>query len=336
MNWQQEQVIVYGGGGFLGRYIVERLIKLNCAKIKIFNRSASPELAALGVETIRGDLREPLEVIAAASDCTTIFHTAAKAGVWGRRSNYYAINVNGTENVLKACRTHEIKTLIYTSSPSVAYPPTCNIENINEDEPYPEQYLAYYPETKAIAEKKVLGAPNKELSCAVLRPHLLWGPRDPHLLPRVIESVRRGRLAIIGNGTNKVDLTYVDNAAYAHILAAEYLKQQEKCVRKRYFISDDAPVLLWEWVNELLTKLDMPPVTRTIPYAKAMGIARLLEIIYKVIPFSEPPLTRFAVGQLAHSHYFDISAAKSELGYAPVVDPQIAINRTLEWLKATS
>ncbi|MCF6176818.1 MAG: NAD-dependent epimerase/dehydratase family protein [Victivallaceae bacterium] len=334
MDWTKEQVIVYGGGGFLGRYIVEHLLTLNCDRIKTFNRSAAPELAAMGVETISGDLREPLAVINAASKCTTVFHTAAKAGVWGRYKDYYDINVRGTENILAACRTHDIKTLIYTSSPSVAYPPTCDIENINEDEPYPEKYLACYPETKAIAEKKVIGEPNKDLSCVVLRPHLLWGPRDPHLLPRVIDAARRKRLAIIGDGLNRVDMTYIDNAAHAHILAAEYLKCQKKCVRRRYFISDDSPVVLWEWVNNLLKKLDIPPVTRTISYRKAMSIARILEIVYKLLPLGEPPITRFAAGQLAHSHYFDISAAKNDLGYMPVVDYDEAMKATLEWLRS--
>ena len=333
MDWTKEQVIVYGGGGFLGRYIVERLIGLNCGSIKIFNRSTAPELAAMGIETISGDLREPLAVVNAASGCTTVFHTAAKAGIWGRYKAYYDTNVRGTENVLAACKTHNIKTLIYTSSPSVAYPPTCNIENINEDEPYPEKYLAYYPATKAIAEKKVLGEPNKHLSSVTLRPHLLWGPRDPHLVPRVIDAARRGKLAIIGDGLNKVDMTYIDNAAQAHILAAEYLKRQEKCVRKRYFISDDSPVVLWEWVNDLLRELNIPPITRTIAYSKAMRIARVLEIIYKLLPFGEPPITRFAAGQLAHSHYFDISAAKSDLGYIPVVNNNEAMRATLEWLR---
>lgn len=332
MDWHKEQVIVYGGGGFLGRYIVERLIKLNCGKIKIFNRSASPELAKLGIETIRGDLREPLDVISAASSCTVVFHTAAKAGIWGARKSYYDINVRGTENVLAACRSHDIPTLVYTSSPSVAYPPTYDIENINEDLPYPKKYLAHYPATKAIAEKKVLGEPNKHLSCVALRPHLLWGPRDPHLLPRIIKSARRGHLAIIGNGMNKVDLTYIENAAHAHILAAEYLRDQPQCVRKRYFISDDSPVVLWDWLNKLLGELKIEPITRKISYAKALLIARGLEMVYNLLPFGEPPITRFAVGQLAHSHYFDISGAKNDLGYSPAITSTEAMRTTLEWL----
>ena len=333
IDWTKEQVIVYGGNGFLGRYIVEHLIAVNCGKIKIFNRSAAPELAAMGVEVIRGDLRELLAVTDAAKDCSIVFHTAAKAGVWGRYKTYYDINVRGTENVLAACRTHNIKSLVYTSSPSVAYPPTCNIENINEDEPYPEKYLAYYPETKAIAEKKVLGEPNKNLSSVTLRPHLLWGPRDPHLLPRVIDAAQRGKLAIIGDGLNRVDMTYIENAAHAHILAAEYLKTQESCVRKRYFITDDHPVILWAWINDLLKELNISQITRTITYNKAWQIARILELIYKLLPCGEPPITRFAAGQLAYSHYFDIAAAKHDLGYVPIVGNDKAMELTLAWLK---
>lgn len=333
MDWSREKVIIYGGGGFLGRYIVEKLISLNCRSIRIFNRRGAPDLEQRGVEVIRGDIRDRMDVCQAAKDCTTVFHTAAKAGIWGSRKSYYAINVTGTENVLAACRSHSIPTLVYTSSPSVAYPPTRDIENIDENEPYPQQYLAYYPETKAIAEKKVLGEPNKELAAAALRPHLIWGPGDPHLLPRVIASAKRGRLAIIGNGENKVDMTYAANAALAHVLAAEYLKKQEKCLRKVYFVSDNQPIIMWEWLNDLLKRLSLPPITRTISLQKAIAVAGIIEFVYKVLPLGEPPITRFAAGQMAYSHYFNISAAINDLGYAPKVTPEAALEKTVEWLK---
>lgn len=333
MDWSKETVIVFGGGGFLGRKIVHQLQGMNCGKIKIFNRSPFPEIARTGVEALRGDIRNRRAVSEACEGCTAIIHTAAKAGVWGPWREYYGINVTGTENILAACREHSIRSLVYTSSPSVAYPPTKNIENITENEPYPDFYLANYAATKAIAEKKSLGEPNKNLSVVALRPHLIWGPGDPHLLPRIVKRAAAGKLTIIGDGHNRVDMTYVDNAAWAHVKALMYLHERTVATRKVYFVSDDAPVEIWQWLNSLLTRLSIPPVQRSIGYDKAYSLASILEMIFKVIPFGEPPLTRFVVGQLAFSHYFDISAIKKDLGYSPIVNSNEAFSRTVDWLK---
>jgi nucleoside-diphosphate-sugar epimerase len=333
MEWRQESIIVYGGSGFLGGGIVRRLVELGCRRVVCFSRRPAPELQRLGAEVIRGDIRSRRAVVNAAKGCTGIIHTAAKAGIWGPRSEYYAINVTGTENVLAACAAHGISPLVYTSSPSVAYSPTGHVENIDEHEPYPDHYLANYPETKAIAEKKVLGEPNKNLSAAAIRPHLIWGPGDPHLLPRVILRAASGKLKILGDGHNLVDMTYIDNAIEAHIKAFEFLRQSKPPVRKVYFVSDDAPVEIWQWLNSLLAKLNISPVTKNIPFKKAYIAAGIIEAVFKFLPLAEPPITRFAVGQLAYSHYFNISAAKNELGYKPVISHDKALSRTIEWLQ---
>ncbi len=332
MNWHNERVVIYGGGGFLGSYIVEQLLKLNCAHIKIFNRSPRPELAERGVEVVRGDIRDRRAVAQAASDTTIVFHTAAKAGVWGKYRLYYDINVRGTENVLQACRQHHINTLVYTSSPSVAYRSTCHSENITEDHPYPTRYLAHYPQTKALAERLVLNCQENTISTVALRPHLLWGPRDPHLLPRLVTAARQGKLKIIGDGRNRVDLTYIENAAYAHILAAEYLKKQQNGCRKKYFISDGTPVLLWEWINNLLAQLNISAIKQSVSYPLAYLFGAVVEPLYHLLP-GEPPITRFTAGQLAHSHYFDITAARRELGYQTIIEQETALQHTVDWLR---
>ena len=334
MNWSEETITVFGGSGFLGNRIVRQLIELNCGKIKCFNRSAAPALEKLGVEVIRGDIREPGAVNDACKGATAVVHTSAKAGVWGSWKEYYGINVEGTMNVLAACKYNGIRSLVYTSSPSVAYPPTRDIENLDETAPYPDSYIAYYPATKAIAEKNVLGSPLKELSAVVLRPHLLWGPGDPHLLPRIVRRAAAGKLARIGDGHNILDLTYIDNAAFAHVKALEYLKNCTQPRRKVFFISDNSPVRIWNWLDELLAKLSIPPVTKSISYDKACLAGIIFENIYRVMPFlGEPPMTRFVAGQLAFSHYFNISAAVNELGYRPVAIQSVAMADTIEWLK---
>jgi len=334
MNWSEETVTVFGGSGFLGNRIVRQLVNLNCGRIKCFNRSAAPALEKLGVEVIRGDIRESGVVNDACKGSTAVIHTSAKAGIWGSWREYYGINVEGTMNVLAACKYNEIHQLVYTSSPSVAYPPTRDIENLDESAPYPDSYIAHYPATKAIAEKKVLGSQCKELSAVVLRPHLLWGPGDPHLLPRIVRKAAAGKLMRIGDGHNLVDLTYVDNAAFAHIKALEYLKNCAQPRRKVFFISDNSPVRIWNWLDELLARLSLPPVTKSISYDKAYLAGIIFETIYRAIPFlGEPPMTRFVAGQLAFSHYFNISAAVNELGYRPVTNPVIAMNDTVKWLE---
>lgn len=334
MNWNEKRVLVFGGGGFLGRYIVEQLLGLGCKSISSFGRSDQPELRSIGVDVIQGDMRDRQAVETACEGVDIVFLTAAKAGVWGTWNEYYGINVDGAVNVVNACRNNEVGVLVYTSSPSVAYSAEDDIENMNEDHPYPSKYLAYYPKSKAIGEQVILDANSETLKTVSLRPHLIWGPRDPHLIPRVLEAARKGKLMIVGDGKNKVDMTYVANGAHAHICAAEALCNPASCAKsegRAYFISDDAPVELWSWTNELLEKCGIPKLDRYISYKKAFVVGRVLECIYKVIPFiGEPPMTRFIAGQFAHSHWFDISAAKADLGYSTIVDPVHGLDKLLK------
>lgn len=337
MDWRKETVLVTGGGGFLGRYIVRRLLKLGCKSLRIFGRSLQPDLENIGVKVFQGDLRADEKVEGACEGATTVFHTAAKAGVWGKWKDYYEINVTGTANIISACRKKNVPYLVYTSSPSVALS-SVDVEGADETIPYPENYLAHYPRSKALAEKMVLAADSPDLATVSLRPHLIWGPGDPHLLPRLIERAKKGKLMRVGNGKNIVDLTYVENAAQAHILAAESLCSSSRVPPvhgKAYFISDGKPVVLWDWVNNLLERLDIQPVKRGISYLKAYQIGAVMELVFTLLPFlGEPPMTRFVAGQLSHSHYFNISAARSDIGYGPVISSEDALDKTVEYLQS--
>lgn len=334
MEWKNEQIIVFGGSGFLGSNIARKLLEAGCSRVVCFNRRPAPELERLGARVVRGDIENRSAVAAAAAGCTAVVHTAAKTGVWGSYREYYRTNVVGTENVLSACKVNDIGTLVFTSSPSAAYSPDTDVVNMDESAPYPTTYLAHYPATKAIAEKKVLGEPNKDLAAVALRPHLIWGPGDRHLLPRVVGRAAAGKLRIIGNGRNLVDLTYIDNAVQAHLDALVFLRRNRGVpLRKVYFISDNAPVAIWEWLNDVLRQLGVPPITRKIEYRRALTVAGILEQLFRIPFLGEPPLTRFAVGQLAFSHYFNISAAMNDLGYRPVADPAAAMSATLDWLR---
>src|SRR5439155_6935 len=183
-----------------------------------------------------------------------VFHVAALAGYWGPWDAYYGPNVVGTENVLSGCRRAGVRKLIYTSTPSVVAA-RGHLEHVDERVPYPEKFECPYPATKALAEQLVLKANGVDgLLTVSVRPHLIFGPGDPHLLPRIIERGRNGQLIQVGNGANKVDVVYVENAADAHLLAADRLGRAP-IDGQAYFISQGAPLVLWAWLNMILERL---------------------------------------------------------------------------------
>ncbi len=326
------KALVTGGGGFLGGAIVRKLLARGDA-VRSLTRTAYPWLTELGVEQAHGDLGDPEAVANAAKGCNVVFHVAAKAGVWGRRADYFATNVTGTENVLAACKRHGVGRLVYTSTPSVVHGGG-DLEGVNESVPYPDRYEATYPESKAIAERAVLAANGPDLATVSLRPHLIWGPGDPHLIPRVLERAKAGKLRRIGTRPIKIDVTYVDNAADAHLLAACKLAQGSPVAGKAYFISNGEPVVMWDFLNRVITDAGLPPVTRTVSVWKAKLAGRVLEFLFKLFRLpGEPRMTRFVASQLSTSHWYDISAARRDLGYEPKVSVEEGLKRLAESLR---
>ncbi|QDE31766.1 2-alkyl-3-oxoalkanoate reductase [Shewanella polaris] len=313
------KVFVTGAGGFLGLSICQRLLAAGIQVVG-FARGAYPRLVELGVDMRQGDISDYDSVKQAMQGCDLVFHVASKAGVWGNKQSYYSPNVDGANNIINACKELNIQNLIYTSTPSVTF--AGQDENgINESAPYAKTYLNYYGESKAIAEQLVLTANSAQLRTTALRPHLIWGPNDPHLVPRVIERARAGRLKLVGNEDKLVDTIYVDNAAYAHILAALDLVTNAKCAGKAYFLSNDQPITMADMLNRILACVDLPPVTKRVPASVAYTAGVVLETVYGLLNKSqEPIITRFVARQLSTSHYFDISAAKQDLGYQPLLN----------------
>jgi nucleoside-diphosphate-sugar epimerase len=328
------KALVTGGGGFLGRYIVEQLLARDDS-VTVFARGAYPELDKMGARLIRGDIQDADAIAHACQGIDVVFHVAAKAGFWGAWESFYGPNVIGTENVIAACHKHGVPKLVYTSSPSVIFDNTSQ-EGVDESYPYPDTYESPYPHTKAIAEQKVIATNGQNgLYTTSLRPHLIIGPRDNHLLPQVLTRARAGKLPQVGDGTNRVDLTYVEDAARAHLLAADALTPNSPVAGSAYFISQDEPVVLWPWLNDLLHKLDIPPVKTRIPLAVARAAASTLEATYRALSLKgDPPLTRFLASELAQSHYYDITRAKRELGYQPQFTMDEAMARTVAYFRA--
>lgn len=323
------KVLVTGGGGFLGSAIVRRLVERGDG-VRILARSAYPALEAQGVECIRGDIADAAVVSRAVQGCDLVIHTAAKAGVWGLHEEYMLANVVGTDNVLQACLEHGVSKLVHTSSPSLTFAGK-DQDGVDESVPIPDTFLNPYPETKAEAERHVLAANGPKLATVALRPHLIFGPGDPHLAPRIIDRAKRGRLRIVGTGRYLVDMTYVDNVADAHILAADRLEPGSEIAGKAYFISNGEPTAIEDLINMILATAGVPPVGKHISLGAAYRIGAVLETVWRLFGMGgEPPMTRFVALQLGTAHWFDISAARRDLGY----EPQVSIAEGMKRLEA--
>ena len=331
--------LVTGGGGFLGRYIVEQLLDRG-DRVRSFGRGAYPELEALGVEVVRGDIQDREAVAAACEGIDCVFHTAAIAGIGGPWERFRDINLYGTENVVEACRVNGVGRLIYTSSPSATYAgeEQCGVdEACGYDVEWLASHGAHYSRAKALGEQVVLAANSDALHTCAIRPHLIWGPRDQHLIPRLIARAKSGRLRRVGDGTNLVDMIYVENAATAHLQAADALAQENSSVAgKAYFLSQGEPVNCWQWIDEILALADLPPVKKSISYQAAWRLGAALEKVYGWLRLqSEPPMTRFLAAQLATSHWFDISAARRDFAYDPQISTAEGMQRLGRWMKET-
>jgi len=319
--------LVTGAGGFLGLYVVEQLVARG-DRVRALCRGSYAALTALGAETVRADLRDAAAISAACRDIEVVFHTAGVAGIGGPWRYYYEINTLGTRHVLEGCLKHGVGRLICTSSPSVVFDGADQC-GIDESAPYPRRWRCHYAHSKALAEQSVLAANGSGglLTCA-LRPHLIWGPRDRHLIPGLLSRARNGRLWRVGGGTNRIDIAYVENAAAAHLLAADALRPGSPVAGRAYFISQGEPVNCWQWINEILAVAGLPPVRKSLSPRAAWALGALCEATYALLRLpSDPPMTRFLAAQLATSHYFDITRARQDFGYRPTVSTAEGLRR---------
>lgn len=311
-------VLVTGGGGFIGGAIVAALVERG-EQVRSLARNSYPELERVGVRQYRGDLADPESVDRAVLGVDGVVHVGAKAGYWGGLDSYYLPNVVGTKNLIAACRRHGVSRVVFTSTPSVVHGGG-HLRGVDESAPYPERYTSPYPATKAEAERMVLAANDDELATVALRPRLVWGPGDRHLLPRLAERAHSGRLRLVGDGTNRVDTTYVDNAVHAHLLALDRLAPGATIAGSAYFIAQGEPRPIREILNDLLEAVGAPPVRRSVSPMVAAMAGRAVERVWRTARLeTEPPLTSFLVEQLAADHWYDLSAARRDLGYAPIV-----------------
>ena len=322
------RALVTGGGGFLGRYIVEQLVARG-DQVRVFSRQRYPELETLGVESLTGDLQDSSAVAVACQGMDIVFHAAALPGIWGPWKLFHGINTLGTQHVIDGCQQHGVGRLVFTSSPSVVYD---GHDHLGADEslPYATKFLCHYPHSKALAEQAVLAVNGQDgLATCALRPHLIWGPRDTQLIPRLIARARSGQLRRVGDGRNLVSMVHVENAAHAHLLAADALQRPDSPVAgQAYFINEPDPVNLWDWINLLLAEAGLLPVTKHISTRAATLIGGVLEAVYGTLGLrSEPRMTRFLAAQLSHSHWYRIDKAQRDFGFAPLISVTEGLQR---------
>lgn len=333
MSDDPRPILVTGASGFLGGAVVSELLK-HGQLIRAQIRRPHARLESSRIEVFRADLSDPDLTQKACRGCRAVIHTAARTGIWGQRTDFIRDNLVATRNILRACEAEGIRNLVYTSSPSVVFDGRDH-QLLDERAPYARHFLSAYPWSKALAEREVLSAHRPgQLHCIALRPHLIWGPGDPHLIPRLIDRARSGRLRQVGRGDNQVDMVHIRNAASAHRLALESLEHPDSPAGGRaYFITNGEPILLWPWIRNLLKALDLKADFGRLPLPLAYAAGAVLEKIYQLPGVhTEPPMTRFVALQLARHHTYDISAAKRDLGY----QPKVSMSEGLEELIASS
>jgi len=326
-----QRVVVLGGSGFVGRALVQRLVA-DGIETAVVARKAFPEAEGLGVRFLSGDIGDADFLKNSLAGYDTVIHLASKTGIWVDKEEYHRTNVIGTQNVLDACHANNISALVYASTPAVVYQKD-DLCGVNERTPYARNFLCDYAQSKAIAEKMVLAANSDALKTIALRPHLVWGPGDTNHIPRLLGQARCRQLKRVGDGHNLVDVTYIDNAVEAFILAAKNLHGSASGAGKPYFISQGEPVNLWNWLNKFFRRLDVPIVEESIPFQKAYLMGAFMERVFPLARIKrEPCMTRFLAVQLAKSHWFSIENANRDLGYFPKVSTAEGINTILQWV----
>lgn len=327
------RILVTGGQGFLGGHLVRALVALGFQNVAATARREAPQLESLGIEVVRADLCDPAQAEEATRDRDIVFHTAAKAGVWGSYDSYHKINVEATRSLLEGAAKHGVQYFVHTSSPSVTFQGESSRNKTESKASYGKRPLNPYCATKIESERMAL---ERDWGMKVMaqRPHLIYGPGDPHLLPRVYQAAQAGRLVRVGDGTNQVDVTHVQDAVASQLCALTKLEDPEAW-GQAYFITSGHPIRLWSWLAHLLHWRGQSGVKKSVSLSSAYRLGGLLEKVYSRLQSGEPPLTRFSALQLGCTHTYSIEKARRILGYAPRVHPydsfEAQFERDVDW-----
>jgi nucleoside-diphosphate-sugar epimerase len=326
-------VLVTGGAGFLGRALVTHLRDLGLA-VRSFDLHPHPDAS---IESIIGNVTDPAVVARACIGVDTVFHTAAMID-WSlnKRKQLHAVNVEGTANVIAACREQRVQRLLYTSSVDVVFGGK-PIDGGNEDTPYPEHHLDDYGHSKAIAERLVLAANDEELMTCSLRVATLWGPGERFRVTRFVEMARDGKLAALGNGTSRFSHLFIANAVLAHQRAAERLGAVDGLNGRALFILDEPADNFFTFYSPIIERAGLKANWKWIPTAPLYPFAILTEWANRLgLTGKAPPLlTRFTVTSTSRNFWFRGDRGRALLGDYSVVSLDAAIEQTANWARET-
>ncbi|MBI5966017.1 MAG: NAD-dependent epimerase/dehydratase family protein [Chloroflexi bacterium] len=324
------KALITGATGFLGGALTRRLYGMGW-HVTALGRNVTKlkNMESEGLRVLSLDLKEKDAMADVCKDQDIVFHCAALPSPWGNFEAFYQANVIGTRNVIRGCEKYKVKRLVHVSTPSLYFGYASRV-NVKETDELPEP-VSNYSATKILAEQEIDEAFARGLATIAIRPRAIFGPGDTVIFPRLIPRLQSGRLPILGDGENVVDLTYIENVVDALLLCAE---SPENTLGKKYNISNDEPVKVWKLVERICTELNLPSPTRRISGQTANAAATALEFLYRLIPKQpEPPLTRISVSMMANSTTLDITAAKNELGYKPRVSVDEGFERFMKWWK---
>ncbi|HMJ73928.1 MAG TPA: NAD-dependent epimerase/dehydratase family protein [Solirubrobacterales bacterium] len=310
-----EAAFVTGGSGFIGGRLVERLLGEGRPVRALARSDSSAErVAAIGAEPVRGDIVDRASLASAAAGADVAFHLAAHLGEWGPWADFERGNVEGTRNVLAACAEAGVRRFVHcgTEAALMAGEP---LVQVDETAPLQPDSRAPYPATKARAEQKVRDANRDGFETVVVRPRFVWGKGDTTLLPGMVEAVEAGKWAWIGGGGNVTDTAHVDNVVEGLVLAAEKGGPGEA-----YFVTDGERVTFREFVTAMLETQGVEPPDRSLPAWAAAPMARVCEAAWKHLPLKgDPPMTAFRSWLLTQECTINITKARTELDYKPIV-----------------
>jgi len=274
------KALVTGATGFLGGALARRLHNFGWDATALGrNASKIDQLESEGIRTLQLDLKDKNAMAAACKDQEIVFHCAALPSPWGNFETFYQANVIGTRNVIRGCEEHKVKRLVYVSTPSLYFGYASRM-NVRESDALPKP-VSNYAATKILAEQEIDQAFEKGLPTIAIRPRAIFGPGDTVIFPRLIPRLQSGRLPILGDGENVVDLTYIENVVDALLLCAE---SPAGTLGKKYNISNGEPVKLWKLVERICRELNLPYPKRKISYQSANALAGVLEVVYTLIP----------------------------------------------------
>jgi len=326
------KALVTGAAGFVGRHAVERLVSEG-------HDVVATDIMAEGLQTMGDcgadryacDLCDPDALLDKMKGVDTVFHVAAFASPWGNKKKFWAINVGGTENVIRAARRASVRRIVAVSSTSAVFDGRTPHENIDETTPYPLTFLHPYSETKSVSERLVRSANSSDLETVVVRPHLIWGPRDRTFLKRLVDHAKEGPIFHIGGGMTMTDTTYVDNLVEGMILAAI----TDKGLGNAYFITNGEPLRYGEFIDRFLDIFELPKTKGSIPVPVAQALGVGFEAVWAMFRIKrEPMLSRYKLAELIRTHTYNISGSERDLGYRPIVTTEEGFVRIKEWVDA--